>query len=268
MSMTERFLVSAGAWLLPRKAAYRLARAALATQGVGWAGPASGLHGSGEAKFLERRIGHLERPCVFDVGANVGEYSAATLRANPAARLHCFEPSAAHLAVLRTRIAESSAIVNAFGLSDSASTQSLHKDREVTGLASLIERDLGHLNIRLDHLETVHLEVGDAYVRRHGIDRIDLLKIDVEGWEMSVLRGFADAFERRIVACCQFEFGHAHIERRENFRDFWRFFVERGYTLGALKPNGRVEAMSGYDEILENYYATNYIAALSREATR
>ena len=108
----------------------------------------------------------------------------------------------------------------------------------------------------------VHLELGDTKAIAIGIERVDLLKIDVEGWEMSVLNGLSGSFDKRLIRCCQFEFGHAHIERRENFRDFYRFFVDKGFTMGALKPNGRVQVMSRYDEIFENYYATNYVAFL------
>lgn len=264
MSFTERFIIAAAAYIVPERIAYRLARASLATQGVGWAGPSSGLRGSGEAKFLQRRLGPLERPCVFDVGANVGEYSAAALQSNPTAQVHCFEPSEAHLVLLKQRLQGSSAVVNPFGLSDVTETRSLHKDCSVTGLASLISRDLSHLDIQFDTVESVRLERGDSYVDQHGIQRIDLLKIDVEGWEMSVLNGFSNSFEQGLIRCCQFEFGHAHIERRENFRDFYRFFTERGFAMGALKPNGHVQVMQRYDEIFENYYATNYIALLDR----
>ena len=264
MSFLERWLVNAASNVLSEKMAYRLARAALATQGVGWAGPASGVAGSGEASFLKRRLGALERPCVFDIGANVGEYSATVLQSNPQAQVHSFEPSEAHLVLLKQRLHGSSVVVNPFGLSDVTETRSLHKDCSVTGLASLISRDLSHLDIQLDMVESVRLERGDSYVEQHGVQRIDLLKIDVEGWEMSVLNGFSNSFERRLIRCCQFEFGHAHMKRRENFRDFYRFFADRGFSMGALKPNGRVQVMQRYDEIFENYYATNYIALLDR----
>lgn len=260
MSLAERFLVTAASHVFPERAAYRLARFFFATQGVGWAGPASGLRGSGEAIFLKRQIGHCNRPCVFDVGANVGDYSVSALQANPEASVHCFEPSKAHVDILKGRLPGKNVFINHFGLSDAAETRGLHKDCEVTGLASLIARDLSHLNTRLDMLENVQLEIGDSYVARAGVKQIDLLKIDVEGWEMAVLNGFSASFAQGIVKCCQFEFGHAHIERRENFRDFYRFFVEKGFSIGALKPNGRVQSMSHYDEIFENYYATNYVA--------
>ncbi len=165
--------------------------------------------------------------------------------------------------ILKTRLPAEGVVINQFGLSDVAETRSLHKDCDITGLASLIPRDLHHLSIQLDKLESVRLEVGDNYVARHCITKIDLLKIDVEGWEMSVLKGLSGSFAQGIIKCCQFEFGHAHIERRENFRDFYRFFMDKGFVLGALKPNGRVQSMKSYDEIFENYYATNYIAFLN-----
>jgi FkbM family methyltransferase len=265
MSFTERFLIATAAYLVPPKVAWRLARASFASQGVGWACPTSGLTGSGEASFLKRHLAKHFEPCVFDVGANVGDYSEAALFASHNVQLHCFEPSQDHLKLLRKRLPTSPNIkINAFGLSDTTENRGLQKDSDVSGLASLIPRDLAHLNIRFDRVEDVKLETGDKYVCSHNIRQIDLVKIDVEGWEMSVLKGFKDSFAKRIIRCVQFEFGHAHIERRENFRDFYRFFVEQGFTMGVIKPNGQVLQIREYDEIFENYYATNYVAMLSR----
>lgn len=265
MAFLERIAVKAASYLLPERTAYRLARAVLATQGIGWAAPADGVHGSGEASFLKRRFSNTPGPCIVDVGANVGEYARAALSANRDAILHCFEPSAPHFRLLHDALCGTSARLNPVGLSDVQGQRTLHKDADVTGLASLIPRDLTHVDVRLQPVESVKLVTGDSYVSQNQIHRINLLKIDVEGWEMPVLKGFEQSFERKIINCCQFEFGHAHIERRENFRDFYRFFVERGFKIGALKPNGTVTYMDRYDEIFENYYATNYVATLPAE---
>lgn len=263
MSFAERFAVKVGSYLVPQRAAYRLARAVFATQGIGWAGPANGMSGSGEARFLQYYLAKIAEPIVFDVGANVGDYALAALVANVAATLHCFEPSLSHFSRLQDKVAGARVHLNCVGLSDKAEELPLHKDSDITGLASLNVRDLSHLDIKFDISESVKLISGDDYVTRHQIPRIDLLKIDVEGWEMSVLNGLRKSFEQRLIACCQFEFGHAHIERRENFRDFWNFFMGHGFHLGALKPNGRINYMDRYDEIYENYYATNYVAVLN-----
>jgi len=78
---------------------------------------------------------------------------------------------------------------------------------------------------------------------------------------MPVLNGFRRAFAAQRIRAVQFEFAHAHIERRENFRDFYRFFAA-DFRLGPLKPNGEVNFLNGYEEMSENYLATNYVAVL------
>lgn len=262
MSSTERFFVKIGSFLLPKSTAFRIVRGAFATQGIGYAAPASGMSGSGEAKFLINFLAKKIRPVVFDVGANIGEYSLNTLLANTATVLHCFEPSAPHYLRLKSALKNTNAFLMNFGLSDKNEEMILNKDTEITGLASLLKRDLSHLNIRLDKSEIVKLKNGDNYVTQNKIEQIDLLKIDVEGWEMSVINGLKESFQLKKIKCCQFEFGHAHIERREIFRDFWIFFKNMGYRMGSIKPNGEVNQINSYDEIYENYYATNYVAFL------
>ena len=65
----------------------------------------------------------------------------------------------------------------------------------------------------LEHSERRQVEVqtGDAYCTRHRIERIDLLKIDVEGAEHLVLRGFERMLHERRIEVIQFEYGLANI---------------------------------------------------------
>ncbi len=235
--------------------------ALLGSQGFGWG---SSVEKSGELRFLGRLLGRIKQPVVFDVGGNVGDYTLACLSANSGSRIHIFEPSAQHLEAIRKRIPknlETTVTINPFGLSDVSSSAILRKDETISGLASLNARDLTHIGKSLHIEESVQLEVGDEYLKIHAPATIvDLLKIDVEGWEMPVLKGFGEAIRDHKMRVVQFEFGHAHIERRENFRDFYRFFETNNYKLGVLKPNGKVWLMRGYVEIAEHYFATNYVA--------
>lgn len=267
MSFMERLAVNAGAYLIPKTVAYRLARGLLATQGIGWAGPTGGIKYSGESTFIRNHIGQLSSPIVFDVGAYVEDYAQACLEANPRISLHCFEPSVPHFSVLKRntsgKFPNATVKLNLFGLSDTECEMLLNKESEITGMASLTVRDLAHIQVDQTIKENVILKTGDNYIEANRIDRIDLLKIDVESWEMPILQGFNGAFERKLIRTVQFEFGHAHIERRRNFRDFYRFFTALGFRIGPLKPNGDVNYLTGYDEMLENYLATNYVAVLN-----
>lgn len=55
---------------------------------------------SGEAAWLHRCLSGLSDPIVFDVGANVGNYTAEVLKANHAASVYAFEPHPANIAQL------------------------------------------------------------------------------------------------------------------------------------------------------------------------
>src|SRR4051812_13267759 len=56
------------------------------------------------ANFLPRKIG--AEPVLFDVGANVGNYSAALLRQFPAAKIFAFEPNPKSFERLQSRFTE------------------------------------------------------------------------------------------------------------------------------------------------------------------
>jgi FkbM family methyltransferase len=62
-----------------------------------------------------------------------------------------------------------------------------------------------------EYLREVQVEVDtpDGICRRHGIERLDLLMIDVEGWDWNVIRLFP--FERIRVELVVFE--HRHLSR-------------------------------------------------------
>src|SRR4051812_48337678 len=58
---------------------------------------------NGELRLLRQVLGNCR--VVLDVGANVGQWSAAALAINPSLELHCFEPGAAAFARLKQNVA-------------------------------------------------------------------------------------------------------------------------------------------------------------------
>ena len=59
---------------------------------------------------------------------------------------------------------------------------------------------------------TVQSTTLDHFCASHGIDRLDFLKIDVEGAELSVLKGSADMLRRRKIMAVYFEFNDLEPE--------------------------------------------------------
>jgi hypothetical protein len=146
------------------------------------------------------------------------------------------------------------------GLSDAAGEVTL---RHYPGLPALTTAtDYPHPFPSTELLGRV--EPGDALAARLGVERIDLLKIDVEGMEPRVLAGFSGCFERGAIELVQFEYGRVNILSRFLLRDFYAFFTERGYRVGKLYPE-RVD-FRPYDLADEDFLGPNYVACRSLRA--
>jgi FkbM family methyltransferase len=197
---------------------------------------------------------------VLDVGGNKGAYTAAVRQRAPEAEIHIFEPSAACCAELRARFADDpSMIVNQVALSDQEGQVTLFSDKAGSGLASLAPRDLGHLGIELSKTESVStIRLEDYWNGQLGGKAIDLAKLDVEGHELRVLRGFGKALESTKLI--QFEFGGTNIDSKEYFKDYFQFFTNRNYRLFRISPVG-LEQLDHYDEADEYFSTTNFLAS-------
>lgn len=221
-------------------------------------------YGSASIKHEVRMVLGLlpSRPRVaVDIGGNIGDYSAELLRATPGVDLHIFEPSTSNIARLRERFASRSKVrLKHAALSDTSGQMTLFADRDGSGMASLAKRELSHFNISFSAMEEVCVLRFEDYWRTDmSACIIDIVKIDVEGYELMVLRGFGEAI--RNVRVLQFEFGGTNIDTKVFFRDLWDFFSVAGFDLYRITPLGtvRIERYKERDElfIIANFIAVN-----------
>ena len=227
-------------------------------------GAGASVESSGEAGiFLKLREIAKEPLCIFDVGANKGQFINLALRNLEGVKfqIYAFEPAAETYRVLAETVRGFQNIVlNNFGLSGQSGQLELHYDVEGSGLASLTERRLEHFGISLSQKEVVRLETLDNYCAAQGIARIDLLKIDVEGHELDVLRGGERMFKSDAVGMVSFEFGGCNIDTRTYFQDFYYFFREYGMEISRVTPSGYLVPVNSYKESFEQFRTTNFLA--------
>ncbi len=193
--------------------------------------------------------------CIFDVGANVGDWTLMAHVLCPAADIHCFEVMDATCERLAHRVATLPRIkVNAHGLLDRDGEVALTYFPQDTGMTTVMEspRDEPHAPAR------GRVERGDTYARSHDIRRVDFLKIDVEGAEHLVLEGLRGMIAEGRVDVIQFEYGTANILSHWLLCDFYRFFEEHGYQVGKIYPDH--VAFRGYHVRDEDFRGPNYLA--------
>lgn len=208
-------------------------------------------------KFIESKA--LKEVVAIDVGANVGNWSAQILNLLPKIRVIAFEPSKKAFSELALRF---SAIDNfkAFNiaLGNIKKKSTLYADESGSGLGSLNERRVEHFNIVFSHKELVEVTTLDEFIEVHlsGLEP-NVLKMDVEGYELQVLLGARETLKK--IQIVQFEFGGSNIDSRTYFQDFWYFFYDLGFDIYRISPRGPIPILC-YSEQDEIFKATNFIA--------
>jgi hypothetical protein len=84
----------------------------------------------------------------------------------------------------------------------------------------------------------------------HGIQRISILKIDVEGFELEVLQGAESLLKNKMIDLVLFEYCPIFYKQRGiDSRDPLFFLLDMGYKLMELKGNPvDIEAIADYEE--------------------
>tara|TARA_B100001750_G_scaffold220107_1_gene207557 strand:+ start:135 stop:1118 length:984 start_codon:yes stop_codon:yes gene_type:complete len=92
------------------------------------------------------------------------------------------------------------------------------------------------------------------------LDRIDLMKIDVEGHELQALRGGRQVIERHPGLKIALEYAPAHIERQVSTDEFHRELRALGFAHVYEIVNGRLERAE-YDQLAADRNLRNVVLA-------
>ncbi|MGH7047095.1 MAG: FkbM family methyltransferase [Stellaceae bacterium] len=187
---------------------------------------------------------------VLDVGAHAGQFTKLFAGIASAGRVYAFEPGSYARSLLRAVVW-------------------LHRldNVEILPLALAAAPGLARLNLPiknsgsygfgLSHLgppadrwhrvatELVALTTIDAVIAALGIDRVDFIKADIEGWELSLLRGGEETL-RRFRPRLLIELSQAHLDRAgDRLADAFAFLDRLGYAACELAADGALVPVAG-----------------------
>jgi FkbM family methyltransferase len=149
--------------------------------------------------------GIKEGDIVFDVGANIGEFTILLSHVvGPHGKVHAFEPVPETFQKLSQNIAKSplknQVVLNRCALSDHLGNAKIYVPISDLPFSGDTEASLtGHTSVCWESQQVkcfdCHLDTLDNYVEINHIDKIDFVKLDVEGAEMLVLRGMKNILQ-------------------------------------------------------------------------
>ena len=240
---------------LPTKYSQSLERLSQSAQGKGWN---SGIKNEIESIHLLIEKLRIHEVVALDVGANIGDWSRALKQELPTCEIYAFEPGETAYALLREALGDVTGVfLNKSAVGAMSGDAILYSDQPGSSLASLTKRRLNHLNIDFTNSETIPVTTLDDWQSNNLHVHPNILKIDVEGHELDVLKGATELL--KSIRVIQFEFGGTNIDSRTYFQDYWYFFQPLGFTIFRLTPRG-LTPVRNYTEASETFFFTTYYA--------
>lgn len=194
-------------------------------------------------------IGGREDITIFDIGANVGEVSAQYRDLFPHCRLYCFEPQPDCLREIQKRFpAEPKVSLHLSAVGAAPGTARLYVTAS-SGSSSLLAPEQSNLPasyakiLSTAEIREVEVLTLDDFTKQHGIERIDICKLDIQGGEYAALEGAKGLLSAARIALIYLEVGFVPLyERHPLLGDLAKYLSRYDYTVHLiynLVINGR-----------------------------
>jgi FkbM family methyltransferase len=183
------------------------------------------------------RLWTREQPVfVVDGGAHDGATARRVLEIFPNARVAAFEPVGESFDALSAVATEQGGVLPVrAALGDRVGAIDINVNKNLLTCSVLTPTDRGMQYYgemyELDHTERVPLTTIDAWAAERGVDQIDVLKLDLQGYELAALRGATRALESGVVAVYSEAQFLPEYEGAATFTDIDLFLREHGFSL-------------------------------------
>lgn len=164
-----------------------------------------------------------QKPVMFDVGACLGDTYIPFSKS--AWEVHAFEPNPPMFAKLAANPLPNVWLNNNAVTDKGGERLPFYTSEESIGISSLLAFRNSHTQSAI--VETVRLS---EYCKEKGIEHIDFLKVDTEGFDLRVLQGLDWEIFRPSVVVCEFEDAKTK-ELGYCFTDLATFLENLGYTI-------------------------------------
>lgn len=213
-----------------------------------------------ERAHLRRLLAYLDVDCVFDVGANVGQYATMIRRnAKYHGRIVSFEPIPDAAREVRRKCAKDpNWTIEEMALSETSGHQTFNimAGSEFSSLSQPRSDEVAlfdQLNapVKTISVETQSLDQAFARLQQQYGFRRPFLKMDTQGCDLSVLRGGANCIHQFVGFQSELSIKRIY-QNASDFRDALTFYQGLGFELSAFVPNngGHFPALIEIDCIL------------------
>lgn len=179
---------------------------------------------------------------IYDVGANIGTWARLAHSQFPKAQIYAFEPLSKHLGRLRQFATETNRLhIHEVALGASPGMATLHVTNFSDASSLLALGSKGSEVWGLSEVEQIDVPVEriDDRISALAMAYPDLIKLDVQGFELQVLEGAAKALSRARHILIELSFDDIYEGQPAN-HEVLAFLAEAGFVLRALGKGVRL----------------------------
>ncbi|OIP72569.1 MAG: hypothetical protein AUK43_02835 [Oscillatoriales cyanobacterium CG2_30_40_61] len=225
------------------------------------------FEGSGEAQVIRRFV--TPGSVVLDVGAGLGDWTKAVLSICPDAEIHLFEPIPVVykdlIKNLGGKFSTAQIIPNSFAIGNQAGVQTFYHYPAQSVLSTFHRRLEVEKTGTLQQPQEIQVlkNTVDNYCIQQNLERINFLKIDVEGGELDVLKGAKNCLKKGKIDYIQFEYGGTYLDAKITLKETFEYLHKFCYVMFKIQGNS-LEYKPVFEPSDENYEYSNYLAVNER----
>ena len=199
------------------------------------------------SKFYEPEMATIPKilhnpQIIIDIGANYGPYSFFFSKLYPKARIFAFEPATSSYDILNKIIRRfdlDNVIPVKKGLGEKEEEKEIIAPLHYTILAYISDKKIK--KNKEDNSEEVKVTTLDSFIKRNKIQKIDFIKCDVEGFELSVFRG-AKKTLKKFKPMVFVEIEERHTQKYDTNPDkVIKFFKRFGYGCYSVRNSNIIK---------------------------
>lgn len=171
-----------------------------------------------------------DKAIVLDVGFNKGNYTEQVLQRCPTATIHAFDPAKSLQAIYQEKFSMDKRVrFYPLALSNECGELVFYDyDNQCSSLTRRVDAGEEKTSYK------VTVKTLDIWAAEQKIEKIDLLKIDAEGFDANVLEGTVGLFKSEAIGAVMFEFASGWIGNRRFLGDVARLVEPTNYKMFQL----------------------------------
>ena len=225
-----------------------------------------------EKKFNKNKIikslVNNDTPVIFDVGANEGQSVEYYKSLFPNCVIHCFEPDVDTFKILSENCKNlDNVYLNNYGIGSETNELEFYKhdiNSELNGFYKLNDKSKDSISLNSNNADEYKTKINhnsiakiiklSSYIKENNISKIDLLKIDTQGYEEECLKGIENEFNKIKIILTEIMFYDLYTKSL-SFYDLEKYLIPNNfkiYDISHISKNPMNGRLDWVDAIYKN----------------